>query len=328
MKKIFLGIIICVALEFMLYSLNHKYRFWTPIFSYTGVTIAEEREWNGTLTNPLLECNNLDNNDHIDELNISKFRLTNFVEKIKDEGKAQLVSVYIRDLNNGPWIGINEKEEFIGGSLLKVPLLMSYLKKSEYDKDFLSQNIEYKDEIVEGDVYFSTKKIETGETYTVLDLLQNMIKHSDNNAAQLLFAKIGNVDFLKTFESLGMGDPNPNVPYPTNTKTYAGFFRVMFNSSYLSRENSEFALKMLVDTDFDKGIKAFLPRDLVVAHKYGIRTDNEIFQLHDCGIVYYPKHPYLLCIMTRGKNLDSLVQSIANISKFVYDDVTKSLKKD
>jgi len=28
-------------------------------------------------------------------------------------------------------------------------------------------------------------------------------------------------------------------------------------------------------------------------------------QLHDCGIVYYPETPYLLCVMTKGWNFET-----------------------
>jgi hypothetical protein len=41
-------------------------------------------------------------------------------------------------------------------------------------------------------------------------------------------------------------------------------------------------------------------------------------QLHDCGIVYAPGKPYLICIMTRGSDFKRLSPVIAQISKQVY----------
>jgi hypothetical protein len=41
-------------------------------------------------------------------------------------------------------------------------------------------------------------------------------------------------------------------------------------------------------------------------------------QLHDCGIVYKQKHPYLVCIMMRGTDLDTLAKVIAELSKIAY----------
>lgn len=105
-------------------------------------------------------------------------------------------------------------------------------------------------------------------------------------------------------------------------KEYASFFRILFNSSYLSRENSEKALRLLDATDYNDALPAGVPPGIQVAHKFGEAGTVEVErQLHDCGIVYFPDHPYLACIMTRGKELDGLKQSIVDISKFIYGKV-------
>jgi hypothetical protein len=70
-----------------------------------------------------------------------------------------------------------------------------------------------------------------------------------------------------------------------------------------------------------------LPKSLAVAHKFGERElPNGIKQLHDCGIVYLPKHPYLLCIMTRGTDYDRLSTVISTISKKIYEDLMTRYK--
>jgi hypothetical protein len=69
---------------------------------------------------------------------------------------------------------------------------------------------------------------------------------------------------------------------------------------------------------------AGVPPEIVVSHKFGERHfegDVEIEQLHDCGIVYKPNHPYMLCIMTRGHDVRTLAPVIAQISKMVYSHV-------
>ncbi len=65
-------------------------------------------------------------------------------------------------------------------------------------------------------------------------------------------------------------------------------------------------------------MKAGIP----VSHKFGeAGTGNVERQLHDCGIVYFPDHPYLACIMTRGKDTDELKKSIVDISRFIYEKI-------
>jgi hypothetical protein len=61
------------------------------------------------------------------------------------------------------------------------------------------------------------------------------------------------------------------------------------------------------------------------SHKFGERKflDSGETQFHDCGIVYLPKKPYLLCIMTRGTDLNKATKVIKNISQAVYKNLTQ-----
>jgi hypothetical protein len=46
-------------------------------------------------------------------------------------------------------------------------------------------------------------------------------------------------------------------------------------------------------------------------------------ELSDCGVVYYPKHPYLLCVMTSAKDIPTASTVIANISRIAYSAVAQ-----
>lgn len=67
-----------------------------------------------------------------------------------------------------------------------------------------------------------------------------------------------------------------------------------------------------------------------MAHKFGERGYNDpetgkyIRQLHDCGIVYYKKYPYLACIVTKGDDFDENAKIIANTSKIIFEEISKS----
>lgn len=65
-----------------------------------------------------------------------------------------------------------------------------------------------------------------------------------------------------------------------------------------------------------------MPASVKVAHKFGERLlEDSTRQLHDCGIVYYPENPYLICIMTHGNVYENLEKTIQDISKMVYKEV-------
>ena len=112
-----------------------------------------------------------------------------------------------------------------------------------------------------------------------------------------------------------------------SVKTYAYFFRILYNATYLGHTYSEKALELLNNREFPDGIVAGVPENIPVAHKFGERTVESpegivtTEELHDCGIVYYPSKPYILCVMTKGTDIASLKEIIKTISKTVSDEV-------
>jgi beta-lactamase class A len=142
-------------------------------------------------------------------------------------------------------------------------------------------------------------------------------------------------DLHHTFTDLGILFPQVvSWNFDNNLKIvdYAAFFRVLFNASYLTKESSQKALELLTHTDFTGGLVAWVSNsDILVAHKFGERgiigaNGIEEKQLHDCWIVYYPDRPYILCVMTRGLDWSKLQQTIADISKMVYEEVASKYR--
>jgi beta-lactamase class A len=292
-----------------------------------GAASAEEEVHEGQreFINPLLECG--DAGAVIGRL---KSRFEDIVQKKVDEiiksGKAEHISVYYRDLNSGPSFGIEEKEFFSPASLLKVPILIGWLKEAEKNPAILEKKIKY-----DGENYNANKnetihgaaEVEYGKTYTAEELLNLMIVYSDNNAVLLL----GNSGWSfsgKIYDALRLPKPDfSGGDYQLTVKDYSSFFRILYNASYLNQDMSNKALELLASVDFRRGLSAGVPENIVVAHKFGERTAPEGKQLHDCGIVYYPNRPYLLCVMTKGADFDTLVSVVSGVSRLVFDEVAR-----
>ncbi len=270
--------------------------------------------------NPLLDCGELDNVSN-KTINVMKEKITNFINEQKTAGVSN-VAVYFRDLNNGPWIGINEKEEFNPGSLLKVPMMMRVLKDAETDPTVLQKKVLFKSMDNPPAQYYKPGVVLGGDkAYSVSELISNMIIYSNNDATKAIEQFIGLDRLYKSYEELGIKVP-VDGNYSISVRSYGSFFRVLYNASYLSDEFSEQGLKLLAASTFSQGIKAGLPSSTVVAHKFGEKKiSSTTKQLHDCGIVYYPNNPYILCVMTRGDKFDKLASVIAGVSKIVYDGV-------
>lgn len=277
--------------------------------------------------NPLLECDST-----IESFtsfgNLEKQLHAYVASEIRDEHTSS-TSIYVRDLNNGPWIGVNEKEQFSPASLIKVPLLIAYLKLAETNPQLLDTlvTINNTDGYLDQNIK-PTELLRIGQQYKYIELLRQMIAYSDNVAYNVLLSKIDHPYLVATYKdfgidiSQGMSDPTGNI---LSVKDYASFFRILFNASYLSDTRSELALKILTQSTYNDGLRTGVPADVEIAHKFGERrylATSEV-QLHDCGIIYVPGKPYLLCVMTRGKDIDQLGATIAEISRLVYQRITR-----
>jgi hypothetical protein len=126
----------------------------------------------------------------------------------------------------------------------------------------------------------------------------------------------------RVYGLLSMRPPSTSGGDEHSVLTYAAFFRILYNGTYLSKEMSDLALEQLAASEFRAGLRAGVPEIVPVAHKFGERSDaSGMKQLHDCGIVYYTRHPYLLCVMTRGADFAALADAIATISRTVFEEI-------
>ncbi|MEK6743595.1 MAG: serine hydrolase [Nitrospirota bacterium] len=286
----------------------------------------EKREGGYQLINPLLECEGGSNLFRNKELRPFKKKVEGYLRERMRYPGVETASVYFRELNDGIWFSIGETERFTPASLRKVPMMIAVLKQEERDPNLLARKVRFQlrsDHTLQQIIKPSS--VMTRETeYTVEELLRRMIVYSDNNAYMVLSANVDLQEFNRTYEALNI--PSPDAVGPSDflsIQTYASFFRVLYNATYLNKVRSEQALALLTQIDFKSGIVAGLPKDLPVAHKFGEHRDDDTgkIQLHDCGIVYYPQHPYLLCIMTRGSSLEYLDDAISAISRIIYLEV-------
>ena len=156
-------------------------------------TTREIRQGGYQFINPLLEC---ESDSGLESKNLQNFKSQ--VQKIVDQKLrdkiASHISVYFRDLNNGPWFGIKEDENFDPASLLKVPVMITYLKEAENDPAILEKKLIF---TPEGNNLPKSSDggdpLVPGKSYTVLELIERMIVFSDNDAFYLLTFNVQNL---------------------------------------------------------------------------------------------------------------------------------------
>lgn len=285
------------------------------------------RQGGFSFINPLLECE-IGERTLSSQINSFKYNIEQAVSELKASQSIEDMAIYFRDLNNGIGFGINDREGFSPASLLKLPILIAYYKEAEDDPTILKKKLAYDDEDRNlAETVKPKSPMKLGEEYEVEDLLKRMVVGSDNNAMALLVKNMPLDTQDKVYRDLGITIPGVRgiEDYMSVTEN-AAFFRILYNASYLSKDSSEKALRLLSEVDFDQGIRAGVPSNVPVANKFGERNFEGKQQLHDCGIVYYNDHPYLLCIMTRGSDFDSLTASLRKISGLVYQEVDAQIK--
>lgn len=292
--------------------------------------LPEKRQGLVGFINPVLECGESVKGFGLKIYGFEE-RFKSYIEKnIQNQKEIKIVSLYFKDLNNGSVIGINDDLPFLGGSLLKVPLMIGYFKIAESKPDYLDQKILFKDEkllkLYDQQEIDPAKTLKIGEKYTLFNLIERAVINSDNVAAFLLESFDMDASLKSVVREMDISISPKIAPYRDMTvKEYAGFFRILYNATYLNRVSSNTALEILSRATQNKALRAGVPETFVVSHKFGefVSLDQKDLIYNDCGIIYLPKTPYLLCVSTTGNSYPVQIESIKKISSFVFSEVSK-----
>jgi beta-lactamase class A len=282
-----------------------------------------------TYISPLLACD-VGSPEAFPEFAPLRSQLSKLIDAKINTREADSISVYIRSMRSARWFDINGTTTYAPASLLKVFVMMAYLKEADVTDNpgLLNSYITFKASgLAEQDTPGEAiPHLVHGRAYTIRQVIEQMIRYSDNDALDTL---VDNFDpqtldaFQAIFTDLSLPSPVKQKEGSLNFMTvdnYAMVFRVLYGSTYLSHKYSEEALTLLAKAQYKDGIVAGVPAGFTVAHKFGVTTIPQTgeHQLHDCGVVYYPDHPYLMCVMTKGKDFAKLQEAIKEISKESY----------
>ncbi len=283
-----------------------------------------------TLINPKLDCNGVD--EKIKRLDILEDKLKIAVDSYQNTGQAKRIAVFVRDLDSLRFAGVNDSEVFYMASLLKLPLIIAGYKLAEIEPGILTHELVFNGEVDEYDIQHSasTSLLVKGNSYTIKDLMNRAIIHSENAASKLLFDYYPPEFLDRILQALAVQIrlPEGGVENPITARTYATILRTLYNGSYLTREYSNDVLTLLTNVEYRTGAVAKLPSNVTVAHKFAERevvdevTGKVIYkQLHECGIVYAKNatEPYTFCIMTEGSPNSDLEKIQQDISLNIYN---------
>lgn len=152
-------------------------------------------------------------------------------------------------------------------------------------------------------------------SYTVSDALRKMITISDNYASLLLTHEVtydGLEFFLMKYKMndshTGEGEAVPS----TSAYDTALFYENLYRGKLANKEHTKKMIELLKQNEFKTVIPKYIP--VPVAHKTGALDDVS----HDAGIVFTPKHDYVIVLMSQSGVPPAAEERMARISESVY----------
>jgi beta-lactamase class A len=230
-------------------------------------------------------------------------------------------SLYIKDLSSGLTYGYNENVEYYGASIFKTPLAIAAFHQIQEGNLTENQQIVY----TPSDFYGGSGIIQTkpyGTTFTLLYLVEVLLKNSDNIAQNMIRRTVGEKALA---ESFSVNIPLENSKFfeqnITSSKEMGIFFENVITKSYLNDNSLEKLFEIMSKTSFDDRISNHLNKNLTFSHKIGNWGSEGSW--HDCGIVFGPKD-LVVCVMSKDTKYESFLETCKKVAEFInyYSEIS------
>lgn len=219
---------------------------------------------------------------------ISQEKIENIKLLFKEETDkySGIYAFYIYDLNGDYYYGLNHKEVMQAASLIKLPVMYMAMENNEDQT-----------------------------------LVEAMGKRSDNSAFTKMVGILGKENVNKTISDLGMAKTSLSENL-TTPEEVGIFFKKLYKKQLLDEEKTMNLEDYMTDTNFEDWIKAGLPENLKLIHKYG----REEHVINDAGIVMSDR-PFVMVIMTDGIVESEAIPLFPKLAKLLYDEHTRIEEK-
>ena len=236
----------------------------------------------------------------------------------------------VRDLTTGQSVAVHADEVFPAASSIKIHILAHLLERAEAGQLDLGRRVAIDDPVrVAGSGVLAY--LDDTEELSVRDVAVLMIIVSDNTATNLCIdwatmdgvnAMVRNLGLLQTTLRRKMQDHPAALRGDENVSTPAElvrFLEILYRAEGVSPYVCAETLKILKKPK--RGYLApGLPQDVVLANKPGGMDRVRC----DAGIVYLPRRPYAICVMTKYGPVDRTAQEgfIAEAARAVHEHMT------
>jgi beta-lactamase class A len=236
-------------------------------------------------------------------------------------------SFCIKNLNIDEEYLFNEKQVVSSASLIKVPIMAEVLRQVKEEKLSLTQRIVVEDK--QKVPYSILSLLESGNSYSLKDIITLMIIQSDNTATNILIDMAGIENINKFLKDMGLEDTilqrkmmdfNARKDGKDNFTTAADMgkiFELIYKGLMIDETYSNLMQEILKNQLYNEMTGLYMPKDVVVAHKTGDLDGIN----HDCGIVYLPNCNYIFSVLTWGAESNNISRrTVGEILRVVYEE--------
>ena len=257
-------------------------------------------------------------------------RIVNFTplrENMKEyvSSRENSLGVYFEYLPTGGSVGVNEQLEVKIASLAKVPVSMAVYREVEDGKLDGNKKITMLEEDI--DKNFGTFwENGVGTKWSIEQLVSISLRESDNTATNMIIRQLPKEALPRVFDALDL-PKRRDGPFPVlSPKSYSSILRNLYLASFNDKYYSNQILDHLANTDFNDKLPSGVPEGVKVSHKIGVfnfNTDEGEDVYSDCGIIYAPNRPFVLCIMSESDEATARAE-MQYLTKMAYGFVALS----
>lgn len=224
-------------------------------------------------------------------------------------------SVYYKNLATGEEFGIDENKVQTAASLNKLPIVAYLYSEAGKGRMDLESRITVQEADIQDYGTGSIRYEEPGGVYSLKALTKLSLEQSDNTAAYILGAKLGEDKVQEYVKSMGLLSTNMG-----GNRTSAKDMGLLLENIWLGKVTNT-ALKFelldfMKDTDFEDRLARNIPKNVPVHHK---AADGVGF-VHDVGIINDGKKPFILAVLISDtKSEEKAKEIIGKIAQFVFE---------
>ena len=240
-----------------------------------------------------------------------------FVGEAVRSGRVREMSVYYRDLVDGSWFGVNEDRRYDPASMMKVPVMVAWLKRAEKDPQVLQQVLVFDERTYPGSdqILPAERSLLPRGRYTVDELLRHMLSYSDNKAMWLLFNGLQPQELDRVLDGMDVANELDGAEQRHQRPGILGVLPGPVQRGLPRPRHVREGARAARAPGFPRGIVAGVPRGVTVVRRSSARPRSARgLQLHEFGIVYHPSGPYILGIMTVGGDWDAQAKVLRDLS--------------